>query len=156
MTPEQTATIIHESAQATPTRTIAPMVGLDHSTIVRAQARLREHIDREAAELLTAGLTAARKTTIRYAEYGASPDCIPGQSDPVWAKIALDASKSITGILHSSQPSTIINALIQVGANDVPDVVRRLFAGLTHADTGNASMMGDEVVDVEQDGGSEA
>jgi hypothetical protein len=77
-------------------------------------------------ELLTTGLTASRKTTVKYAEYGASAACIPGESDEKWAKLSLDASKSIIGILSNSQPSTVITNLIQI--NQGPEQAKELTA----------------------------
>lgn len=126
ITPAQQAVIIHESAKGKSTRAIEDICGLDHTTISRAQHKLRALIDAEAELLLTKGLTAARKTTIKFAEYGASEQCVPGESDPQWAKLSHDASKSIISIVTSSQPSTIINNLIQI--NQAPDQGNELSA----------------------------
>jgi hypothetical protein len=126
MNAEQQAIIIHESAKGTTTRNIEPIVGLDHTTINRAQAKLRDKIDAEVNEILNSGLVAARKTTIKLAEYGASEACVPGVSDVQWAKLSHDASKSILSIITSSQPSTIINALIQI--NQAPESTKEVQA----------------------------
>jgi hypothetical protein len=118
MNVSQAAEIIHESAKGTPCREIGEKLGIHYSTVNKFQQIVRPQIDAEMAALLTEGLTASRQTTVKFAKYGASPECVPGQSDEKWAKLSLDASKSILGVVVSSQPGTVINTLIQV--NEAP------------------------------------
>lgn len=126
LTQEQKSIIISKSAQGASSRRIAPLVGVSKDSVLRAQKELRPLIDKEAELLLTSGLKASRETTVRFAEYGASEKCIPGESDPAWAKISLDASKSIIGILSQGSNSTIINQLIQI--NQAPEQTKELSA----------------------------
>lgn len=111
MTPDQQAIIIAQSAQGVTQRNIAAQIGTSHVSVDRWQDRLRPLIEEEINSLITEGLNASRKTIVRLAKQGADTE------DKDWAKIGLDASKTIlnaSGI--TGQPSTIINALIQVNA----------------------------------------
>jgi hypothetical protein len=146
MTPQQEAIIISKSAQAVPTRAIGQELGVSHTTIERRQKRLRELINKEAAELLNRGLIPARRTITRLAAMGNSKD-----ADKDQLRIALDASKVILnagGILANA--GTTINNLIQINNNEMPEVIKQLFSAITHADhaQGNISLMDDSVIDV--------
>ena len=113
MTPEQQAIIISQTARGATTRDIEPIAGLDHSTIARAQNQLRPLINAEIQALLTEGLTASRATIIRLAKQGSTTE------DKDWAKLALDASKTVLNVAGlTGQPSTIINQLINVNADN--------------------------------------
>ena len=83
-------------------------------TVDRWQDRLRPLIEGEVNALITEGLSVARKSVVRLAKQAVDTD------DKDWAKIGLDASKTILSAAGiTGQPSTIINALIQV--NQVPE-----------------------------------
>jgi hypothetical protein len=154
MTPEQTAIIIHESACGKSTRAIEEMIGKDHSTIAlfRQNSTIRPLIEEEMAYLLTKGLKAARQTTVKFAEYGASEECQPGKSDEKWAKIAADASKSILNVVTSSQPGTVINTLIQV--NQAPEQSKELssLASFLQANWSEPDRYADTTHTTDQDG----
>ena len=108
--------------------------GLDHSTIARQQHRTRDLIDAEITALIDAGLTASRRTAVRFAEYGSSPACIPGESDTAWAKISLDASKSILSLIAGA-PNTIINNIIYAAStHEVPEFIHKLMGSVQGRD----------------------
>lgn len=145
ITPQQQAQIIAGTAQGATTRDMEPVVGLDHSTIARHQHQLRPLIDAEINALLTEGLTAARQTVVHLAKQGRTAD------KPEWAKIGLDASKTILnagGLI--GQPSTIINQLVQINTNEVPDTIKALFSALSNREATGSLLTGnkDEVIDV--------
>jgi hypothetical protein len=112
MTPSQQADVIALTVQGETTRSIEAITGIDHVTVNRAQHQLKPLINQEINELLTAGLTAARQTTVRLAKQGATTQ------DKDWAKIGLDASKVILNAAGiTGTPSTVINQLINVNNN---------------------------------------
>jgi hypothetical protein len=149
MTPQQEAIIISETANGATTRHIAPLVGLDHSNVARHQKRLRDHINRQASELLQRGLTPARRTITRLAAIGNTK-----AADKDMLKLSLDASKIVlnaAGILASA--GTTINNMIQINNNEMPESIRALFAQITHNECDNRTLLDDvNIIDVSAEG----
>jgi hypothetical protein len=119
VTTKKRADIISKSAQGLPLRTIARETGVSHVTVIREQKQLRPQVEAEMERLLTEGLSVSRATMVKFASYGATKECIPGESDPQWSKISLDAAKTIVNIpLQSAANSTnIVNQLININLN---------------------------------------
>ena len=142
MNPEQQAIIINETVQGKSCRSIAPLVNQDYTTVNKYQHKLRDIINKQASELLNRGLIPARRTLTRLAALGNTKD-----ADKDQLKLSLDASKvilSASGILASA--GTTINNMIQVNNNEIPDVVKELFAKVTH--TSGKSLLIEDSIDV--------
>jgi hypothetical protein len=128
MTPQTEAIVINKTLQGQSSREIAPQVNLSHVSVTHHQARLRDHIQKQAAELLNRGLIPARRTLTRLAAIGNTKT-----ADKDQLKLSLDASKvilSASGILASA--GTTINNMIQINANETPELVQQLFDKITH------------------------
>jgi hypothetical protein len=149
MTPQQEAIIIDNTVQQVPQRAIGEMIGVSHTTIQRHQARLRDHINQQASELLQRGLIPARRTITRLAGMGNVKT-----ADKDTLKLSLDASKIVlnaAGILASA--GTTINNMIQINNNEMPESIRALFEQITHNESNNRTLLDDvNIIDVSAEG----
>lgn len=108
----QIAEVTGLAIQGMSIRAIESTTGINRGAIQRTLAKpeIRSKIEKEAIEIINRGLKPARRTLTRLAAEGNKG------KDPAMLKLALDASKHITGMagLSGNTPSTIINTLIQV------------------------------------------
>ena len=144
MTPQEQAIIIDKTVAGVTCRDIAPELGISHAAVNRAQHKLRDHIQRQASELLNRGLIPARRTLTRLAAIGNTKG-----ADKDQLKLSLDASKvilSASGILASA--GTTINNMIQINQNEVPEAVKELLSRLTHSTSKSLVVDESEAIDV--------
>jgi hypothetical protein len=108
------------TAQGATTRDIEAKIGLDHSTIARAQQRpeIKAKIEHEIEQLINRGLKPARATMCRLAAIGNTKT-----TDKDMLKLSLDASKAIIAQAQGA-PGSIINTLIQI--NHAPEQAQEL------------------------------
>jgi hypothetical protein len=122
MTPQQIATATQKSIQGVPGCKIAQTLGVHESTISRTlnNPEIKAKIEAAASRIVNEGVETAVDTVLRLSKRGKETE------DKDWAKIGLDASKTILAIpgIHGQAPSTVINALIQV--NQAPEQLREL------------------------------
>jgi hypothetical protein len=145
MTPEQQAIIINNTVAGVTCRDIAPQLGISHAAVNRHQHKLRDLIQKQATELLNRGLIPARRTITRLAALGNTKG-----ADKDTLKLSLDASKVVlncAGIL-SNTPGTIINNLIQVNQNEVPEQLKGLLQQIARNDQSTNKTLGNEAIDV--------
>ena len=139
MTPEQQAIIINDTVQGTPQVVTASKLGVCQQAISQQKANLLPWIQHQATEFLNRGLVSARRSVCRIAALGNTK----GASNES-LKLSLDASKVIlnaAGILSS--PSTVINNMVQVNQNQVPEQLRALLQQVARNDQ-------TQVIDVEK------
>ena len=139
MTPEQQAIIINDTVQGTPQVVTASKLGVCQQAISQQKANLLPWIQHQATEFLNRGLVSARRSVCRIAALGNTK----GASNES-LKLSLDASKVIlnaAGILSS--PSTVINNMVQVNQNQVPEQLRALLEQVARNDQ-------TQVIDVEK------
>jgi hypothetical protein len=113
MTPENKSLVISLKAQNKSDNSIAEMIGCNPQTVtnLRKKDRIRELIEQEGKELILRGLIPARRTICRMAAKGNRDDISDADK-----KLALDASKHITGVasISGNSPSVVINNLTQI------------------------------------------
>lgn len=139
MTPEQQAIIINDTVAGQTQVAIGRKLGVSHQAISKQKANLLPWIQHQATEFLNRGLVSARRSVCRIAALGNTK----GASNES-LKLSLDASKVIlnaAGILSS--PSTVINNMVQVNQNQVPEQLRALLQQVARNDQ-------NQVIDVEK------
>ncbi len=117
---KEKAVIVSETAAGVPCRSIADKMGVSHTTIVRNVSALRPQVEAEMERLLTEGLSVSRATLVKFAAYGADSKCKPGApGGEQWAKVSLDAAKTIVNIplQSAANQGNIVNALINININ---------------------------------------
>ena len=139
MTPEQQAIIINDTVHEIPQVVTGCKLGVTQQAISKQKANLLPWIQLQATEFLTRGLVSARRSVCRIAALGNTK-----RATNEAMKLSLDASKVIlnaAGILSS--PSTVINNMVQVNQNQVPEQLRALLQQVARNDQ-------NQVIDVEK------
>jgi hypothetical protein len=111
MTPEQTAIVIQRSIQGVSSRDIAEEIGTSHTSVYRVKQKddVKAIVEKGISKLMKRGLNPSVNTLCRFAALGNSKNIM---RDKDFAKISLDASKTILSHVNGSGPQTIINQLI--------------------------------------------
>ncbi len=126
------------------TRQIGVAVGKSHVQVWSDLKRedVRAVIEKAANKIVQEGMQDAVDTLLRCVSLGTYT------RDKDLLKIALDASKHVTGLagISGNTPSMIINAMIQINSGEIPPIIADLLAQIANRD---CHAIGDEAVDVE-------
>lgn len=111
MNPSQIATLTECTIKGMPTREIAPIIGVSHTTVSRTQQKpdIKAKVEAGITKLINRGLNPSINTLCRFAAMGNTKSIV---YDKDMAKLSIDASKVILSHANGSGPQTIINQLI--------------------------------------------
>jgi hypothetical protein len=148
MTECQQVTIAQDRLAGATYREIAANHGISHQHVGRILNR------EEIKDILTTGMqaqiTLIPKAIDNYQVLLQSPD------EAIKLKASQDILKN-TGLAPTNAPITMINNILNVNANETPEVIKQLLSAVTHSDNGSRSLLtSDEVIDVTPEGQSGA